>query len=173
MLDALAGAVSAANAALDMLKRGVAAHDQKIVETAIAEMTDKLRSVSSSALESMQHAIQSTQEVRELDKRIAELESENTKLRAAADERDLYHLVPLSPNTFAYTLKQLPNGASPHYLCQACFDQGKKMVLQRPGGKPYFSCSGCQAQVTSGEFTAEVRESQQRAIAAAGRRNFY
>lgn len=175
MIDTLIAAVSGANTALDMLKRGVAVHDQKIVEDAVADMTEKLRDVTSNALAAVQDALHNAQEARKLENRIAELEKEVVALRAAAEERDLYHLVPLSPNSFAYTLKAVPEGVARHFLCQACYDGGKKVVLQRIGGRASLNCPACSAIVTSESLVAEVQAAEQRQIEAARTRsrNFY
>lgn len=170
MLDALAGAVTAANAALDMMKRGVAARDQKVIEDAVADMTERLRAVNSNALEALQDALRSAQDARAFDKRIAELEKEIATLRAAADDRDRYRLTSLSRNTFAYTLKVQEDGPQ-HYLCQACYDSGKRIVLQRIGGKPFLKCSACEAQVQVDALNAEVRETTRRTLDAASGRS--
>lgn len=92
MIDSLMAAVSGANTALDMLKRGVDIRDQKIAEKAVADMTEILRAVTSNALDAVQDALRSAQEARSLDKRIVELEKEVAALRADAKERDLYQI---------------------------------------------------------------------------------
>lgn len=166
MIDALIAAVSGANTALDMLKRGVDVRDQRITEKAVADMTENLRAVTSSAFDAVQDALRSAQEARALDKRIVELEKEVSVLRAAAEERDNYHLVPLTPNSFAYTLKAVPEGGSQHYLCQACYDGGKKVVLQRIGGRPNLECSACNAIIASKVLGDEARAAEERVIAA-------
>jgi hypothetical protein len=62
------------------------------------------------------------------------------KLQEAARERSCYTLVDLGKGHFAYRMDVAPSpGAAgepvlahaPHYICQSCYDNGRKVVLQR------------------------------------------
>ena len=83
------------------------------------------------------------------------------KLRKAVEalaERGRYTLVQISPGQWAYRLNvgpegsgaTDPGGAQPtHYVCQQCFDSGRKVVLQRDDfyGHAQVICNGCKVQL--------------------------
>ncbi|MGY2492367.1 hypothetical protein [Cupriavidus sp. CP313] len=168
----LTTAVASASTALDLLKTALKARDQALTEKAVADMVDQLRNVNMAALEASQEALKGIRQARAADQRIAELEAEVRELQAKADERDLYELMAIGSFSFAYALKEPPaNGQDRHYLCQACFDAGKKLVLQRAGGSSILRCPGCKAEVRSGVLQGELQAEQERAIAASRRIN--
>lgn len=75
----------------------------------------------------------------ELHGKYADACDELRKLKQALDERSRYALFEIGAGKFAYRLKvgstgqalAVPGGNEPmHYLCQPCFDAGRKRVLQ-------------------------------------------
>lgn len=68
---------------------------------------------------------------------IQSLTQENSDLKAAQRERERYRLAMLSPASglFAYRLRPQSelverSDEPPHFLCQPCFDSGRKTVLR-------------------------------------------
>ena len=81
------------------------------------------------------------------------------ELQETLSERGRYTLVDLGKGQLAYRMNVVPApGATtqpllaeaPHYICQSCYDNGRKVVLQRnyymgnPGG---LNCGNCRATV--------------------------
>lgn len=75
----------------------------------------------------------------ELHGKYADVCDELRKLKDAANERGRYALFEIGAGKFAYRLKvggageavAVPGADEPmHYLCQPCFDAGRKMVLK-------------------------------------------
>ncbi|MBF6986749.1 hypothetical protein [Cupriavidus sp. IK-TO18] len=165
MVD-LSTAVASASAALELLKNAIKARDQSLTDKAIADMVDQLRNVNMAALEASQEALKGVREARAADQRIAELENEIRELKAQADERDNYHLVPVGNNSFAYTLKEAPADRQQwYYLCQACFDNGGKTVVLQMRDRISLACPACKAVIHSGQMQAAVDAEYQRAVA--------
>ena len=163
MIDALITALNGANVGLDMAKRAVSARDQRLIETAMDDMTDKLRLAYAAALEAAQDALKLAQEARALDQRVAALERETEQLKAKAQDRERYRLVQLGRGSFAYGLKEVePQGEPLHYCCQACMDKGQKVVLQAGGGYGSLQCPACKAQGWSPEMATAAAEGMDR-----------
>jgi hypothetical protein len=75
----------------------------------------------------------------ELHGKYADACNELRKMKDALNERSRYALFEIGAGKFAYRLKVGGTGEAPfvpgadepmHYLCQPCFDAGRKMVLQ-------------------------------------------
>lgn len=87
------------------------------------------------------------------------------KLRKAEEalaERGRYSLFELTTGNYAYRVNVAPLPSGPgepgssepvHYLCQPCFDGGKKVVLQRHEiwGSVHARCPTCTLEVDTGE----------------------
>jgi hypothetical protein len=82
-----------------------------------------------SALAAAQNAQTSaSDEIRGLKEEIMGLENWDA-------EKQRYQLDDIDAGAFAYTLKAgMENGEPPHWLCQPCFENRKKSVLQITGG---------------------------------------
>lgn len=69
-------------------------------------------------------------------------------------EKKRYALEELPPGVFAYALKpDMANGEPPHKLCQTCFHNGKKSVLQvseQQLGQHTLHCQPCDKYLTVG-----------------------
>ncbi|WP_157379613.1 hypothetical protein [Burkholderia ubonensis] len=171
MITTLVAALNGANLSLELVKRAVASHDQRVAEEAIDDMTVKLRDAHVAALQTAQDALKLAQDARALDKRIAELERENDTLKAKAQERERYTLVAIAPHSFAYALKDVEATVEPqHYCCQPCMDAGKKSVLQLAGGKGGLHCPTCNANVLCDDVARRQAEGWARLAAGLPRR---
>lgn len=102
MIDTLAGALGAANTAFDFLKRAIAARDQSKIETASADLVDKLRAVNEAALNTTQEALKLAQDMRAMDQKLAALERENREIKARSERRGRYSLVDIGGGALAY-----------------------------------------------------------------------
>lgn len=81
------------------------------------------------------------------------------KLKEAASERSRYSLVEVSPGNLAYRMNLVPaQGAADepvtaepvHYLCQPCFDSGRKVTLRWFNSHTFgesWTCSVCKAEI--------------------------
>lgn len=93
----------------------------------------------------------------ELQEKLRVAESELTEMKRMKLERDQYTLVQITDGIWAYRSKAVSeagkNGLDseqpPHYICQGCFDQGKKFVLQLVGAS--WQCPGCKTFFSTGE----------------------
>jgi len=84
------------------------------------------------------------------------------KVREALDERKRYTLVDMGCGYFAYRMNLPPeesHAAQPagaqamHYVCQRCFDIGRKVVLQPTfyfGNRTGLCCHACGAKLNTG-----------------------
>lgn len=62
---------------------------------------------------------------------VNKLKSQVAKLRAWDSEKKKYELKELHTGNFAYALKKSEKKGGPvHYLCPACYEGGKKSILQ-------------------------------------------
>lgn len=78
-----------------------------------------------------------------LKEQVADLRSQLLKLAEEENQRDNYELVKTVGGAMVYQSKQQTPGEQPHSLCPACWDQGKKSVLQYYGNKQYRECPVC------------------------------
>lgn len=125
---------------------------QKLIETRdLVKFGDALGKVYAQVLSAQQGALAAnarefalTEEIRELKKRVGELETFSA-------EMEKYELVSLSPGVVALALKQGVRSEKPaHYLCADCAANGKRYYLQAHISGPYldrFKCGGCGFEV--------------------------
>lgn len=87
-----------------------------------------------------------------LVQRIRELEAEVADLKAWETEKQRYHLQAVATGAFAYALKPEAEGSEPpHWICAACYQNGRKSVLQRGhshgSGEWPFICPTCKSVI--------------------------
>jgi hypothetical protein len=120
MVDmALIGGLSnSLNVALNITKAMFSIRDQAIIQEKVAELTGVIVSA---------HQAQSA-----LIERVRELEADLVRMENWETEKQRYELKQVSSlGTFAYALKEGTAGSEPPYrICAACYDRGKKSVLQ-------------------------------------------
>ena len=87
----------------------------------------------------------------ELLQRKDELEQEVMRLKDWETEKARYELVELHDGALAYAVKETVRGAEPfHYICPACYQQGKKSILQGATwsyGEHTLACSACNLKI--------------------------
>ncbi|WP_313250799.1 hypothetical protein [Stenotrophomonas sp.] len=139
----LATAASSIGTAISTAKAALEIRDFNATGAAIAEMTQKLLDLQSQLLAVNAAFFQLQQERVALTEQVRELEKERT-------ERERYTLFEISPGAFVYRFNVSPEAdgatqpgiAQPaHYLCQRCFDEDRKVVLQNWSDR--WRCTHC------------------------------
>lgn len=88
-------------------------------------------------LEAQSSAFEAQQAQAEQVGHIRALEEEMARLKAWGAEKENYELKAIGNGAFAYMLKPAMRGTEPpHWLCQHCYENGKKSVLQIQPGLP-------------------------------------
>jgi len=129
-MNEISAAITGMNGVLQLLGDAIAGRDEKKINAAISQLKDRLFDTQSANLELVQrlHAAQA---------RIHALIEENAQLKAQIADRLLYRLHNLHKGEgFFFAYRYQPPGLNAqfgetplHYLCQPCFDGGKKAVL--------------------------------------------
>ena len=93
---------------------------------------DKLSDLTSAVLDAQDHAMEARQAQYDLMRRNDELERELRAYRDWRDEKETYEIVNVGERgAYVYARKSdaMPS-VTPHWLCQPCFDDSRKSVLQ-------------------------------------------
>lgn len=112
------------------------------VQAKIAEMNAEL-------ISAQQHATTAYSSQMELSKRVRDLEEEVVHLKDWNIRKQDYELQSIGGTAFAYMVKESVNSSEPkHWLCQTCFENAKKSVLQgreHPaiGRGRFWACNSC------------------------------
>ncbi|MNM21179.1 hypothetical protein D3C81_315370 [compost metagenome] len=151
--------IGTAFTAIDLIRKGLsAAIDVRDFNQAAAELS-KLNE----ALLSAQTALLAQNgALFDLQREKFETAEKLRKLEEALAERGRYSLVEVTTGGFAYRVNLAPQqgGASEpgstepvHYICQPCFDTGKKVILQKHEsmGSVFIRCHVCDLRVDTGE----------------------
>jgi hypothetical protein len=135
----ISGAVASLKLAFDMTKTLGAVRDFTKLNETIIELQRLIMAAQSDAL-----AAQSDQFA--LLDRIRNLEAEIAGLKAWDAEKERYQLTEVAPRVFAYVLKVDAGGSEPpHWICPACYENGKKSILQGFNGYMTGWTHTCQA----------------------------
>ncbi|HBW4576286.1 TPA: hypothetical protein ME922_001077 [Klebsiella pneumoniae] len=127
--------------------------DRQILATLQIDLSYKIIEAQSQFIQLHSTVIEQQRSILTLEERIRELE-------ATGAEKARYQLTKLGTDGefFAYALRpesELPEGINEvaHFLCQPCFDAGKKVVLAG-NGDGYWRCHICNhgAQVTPSRY---------------------
>jgi hypothetical protein len=88
---------------------------------------------------------------------IRDLRDQLTKLEAWEAEKLRYRMVQLPPSVFVQELiPEKANGEPLHYICQTCFQRGKKSILhgdQQYNGIHHLECHECGTKYKVGHFS--------------------
>lgn len=138
---------------------------QRRIDAAVAS---KVLEQSQILTEAMRHVLDLQAELGAAQARIRELEEENAALKAEKarmrqfdeKEKELYARREISQGAFVQVLKQpVEGGDAPCWLCQRCFDEKIKSVLQLAkhsvGGKIYV-CHRCTAEILVAYASEEI-----------------
>lgn len=131
-MTAIASLASAISAAKEIAQGAIGMRDAVLVKEATALLLQRL-------LEAQNALLAHNTALLQLQNEQFEAREEIRKLQEAASERGRYTLFALAPGKFAYRMNVAPEqsgssepgSAEPmHYVCQGCFDQGRKSVLR-------------------------------------------
>lgn len=145
MVDmAMIGGISnSLNVALNISKAMLGIRDQALIQEKVLELTGEIISAQQAAVSAI-----ATQTV--LTERIRELEQQIVEMKAWDSEKQKYQLQAIGSRFFTYTLKSdAESGDPPHWLCSACYQNGKKSVLSsvtKAGSDYVWKCPACGAQ---------------------------
>jgi hypothetical protein len=120
----ISGAVSALKAAGDAAKIMIASHDISVMREKAIELQTQILAAQQSALAAQSDQFTLLDRVRELEKQITELEAWDA-------EKQRYELKEIWSGATAYSLKEDTGGTEPpHWICAACYQSGKRQILQ-------------------------------------------
>lgn len=142
-------AVSAFKALKDMAESLLSVRDAKAFEARKAEFQKGLMDAQASVFEVNQERTALIKRVGDLEKQIADMEAWET-------EKQRYELKQISDlGTFAYVLKEgAPGGEPIHQICAACYQSGKKSLLQPTtnvkGARRTHACPACHTEFLVG-----------------------
>jgi hypothetical protein len=131
-MTAIASLTSAISAAREIAQGAIGVRDAVLINEATGRLVQKLLDAQNALLEHNAALLQ-------LQNEHFKVHEELRELREAASERGRYTLFELVPGKFAYRVNiapeqsgsSEPGSAEPlHYVCQGCFDQGRKAVLR-------------------------------------------
>jgi hypothetical protein len=125
-----------------------------------SERSAKLIELQSQIMAAQTGAIQANTAQTALIDRVRHREAETARLETWSTEKQRYELKAIRPGSFAMALKTDAQCSEPsHCICQACYEGGKKCVLQtkpsghleRQLGNPdKLFCPGCRAEILWG-----------------------
>lgn len=154
--------ISTAFSAIDLIRKGLSAaidvRDFNKAAAELAKLNDALLSAQSALLAQNSALF-------ELQSQKFETAEKLRKLEETLAEKGRYRLFELSRGTFVYRVDLTPaeggtvdpSSAQPdHYLCQPCWDQGRKSVLQHLGSG-IWRCSLCSQTVDGPERASGVQ----------------
>jgi hypothetical protein len=147
-MGAIAGMMSALNAAFNITKAMIGLRDAHIIQEKVIELQ---RSI----LEAQNSAFTAQNERAALVERIRAFEEEVASLKAWDAEKERYELKDVgSPgvSVFAYAVKPEAHGPEPfHLLCVKCYENHKKGYLQAMQRlemrRRVYQCSECKSEV--------------------------
>jgi polyhydroxyalkanoate synthesis regulator phasin len=121
----ISGTMSALKAAGEITKLIIASRDANVVREKVIELQAQIFAAQQNALMAQSDQFTLLQRVSELEKQIADLEAWNT-------EKQRYELKRLRSGGLVYSLKADASGSEPpHEICAACYQRGKKSILQK------------------------------------------
>lgn len=155
-MTAIASLTSAISAARDIAQGAIGMRDVVLVNEATTRLLQRL-------LEAQNALLAHNTALLQLQNEQFEAREEIRKLQEAARERGRYTLFELVPGHLAYRVNIAPeqSGSSEpgstepmHYVCQGCFDQGRKAVLRI--SQYVAHCPLCKSNIRLGERPTET-----------------
>jgi hypothetical protein len=149
-LTDISGALGALQSATSIVKDLSGLRNDSDRSAKLIELQRQILAAQNGAIQANDEQSKLIDIVRKLEQRLLEMETWST-------EKQRYELKAVSPGAFAYALKVDARGSEPpHYVCQACYEKGKKRILQfAPSamaeiGIPHtLDCPECKAKITS------------------------
>lgn len=143
-MSAIGAVATSLNTAVNIAKAMMDVRDATIIQGKVFELQRAI-------IDAQQSVFAANQERSTLVERVGELERLVAEMKAWEAEKQRYILQKLPPGVFVYALKlDMANGEPPHYLCQTCYQRGKKSILQSKGdhwGVEPLMCNECGAEV--------------------------
>ncbi|MBN8749507.1 MAG: hypothetical protein J0I65_18600 [Variovorax sp.] len=146
---ALAAIAGGLKGAIDVGQAALLARDSAKLADAVAEMNNKL-------LDAQQRLFVLGAEAFALQDELARTKKQALELQTALEERGRYVLAEISRGQLAYKSKieAAEDGSQPveplHYICQPCFDNGRKVTLRYFNSETFgetWTCSVCKAEL--------------------------
>ena len=146
-LTDLNGALGALQSASNIIKTLTGLRSDGERSAQLIELQSQIMAAQASAIQANLAQSNLIDRVRQLEAQIAQMETWST-------EKQRYELKAVFPGSFAYALKPGTSGTEPaHYICQPCYEKGKKRVLQsKPSAMPdlipsTLNCPECKAEI--------------------------
>jgi hypothetical protein len=145
-MGSIAALTGSLQAAVEITKGLIGARDMAMIQDKIIELQGVILSAQQGAL-----AAQSSQF--SLLEHVRELEQQMTSMKTWEVEKQEYELKDIGSGCFAYMLKPNARGSQPpHWLCAACYEHGRKSILQHQGRAEsrdikIFRCAECKGTV--------------------------
>jgi hypothetical protein len=141
----ISGAITSLNAAMNIAKGIVSAHDIATIQSKVIELQSEIMAAQSSALNAQSEQFM-------LLSRIGELEKEVADLKAWDVQSKQYELVQIGNGCVAFMRKR-EEGAprQPAWYCATCFENKKKSPLQFQNDfqrHSVFHCSTCNSKIS-------------------------
>jgi hypothetical protein len=130
----------------NITKAMIGLRDQALIQEKVIELQGAI-------LDAQSGVFAANDERASLIEQVTKLESEIANLKAWETEKQRYHLKKVSElNSTAYVLKPEAQGAEPpHCICPACYEHGKKGILQPVvGAQAYrrpWQCPQCKTEM--------------------------
>jgi Zn finger protein HypA/HybF involved in hydrogenase expression len=149
-LTDIRGALGALQSASNIIKTFAGMRGDSENSAKLLELQKQIMAAQTSAIQANAAQTALIERVRDLEAQIAKFETWNA-------EKQRYELKAISPGALAYALKAEASGSEPpHYICQTCYEKGKKSILQFSpstmvdvGIPNTFDCPDCEAKVVS------------------------
>ena len=146
-MGSVAALTASLQAAVEITKGLVGLRDTTVVQDKVIELQNAILSAQSSALTAQSDQVTLLDRVRELEAQMAQMEAFDA-------EKSKYQLQQVDSGALAYVLKpEADTGEPPHWLCVACFQRGRKSLLQMHGRDPadrsstLFRCPECTTDI--------------------------
>lgn len=124
-MASIASAVQSLNAAGELVKGFVELKTTADRQAKVIELQRIILGAQASALSAQSDQLSMLEQIRALKEEVA-------KVKAWETEKQRYELHKTSAGSFTYALKQEAQDSElPHHICTACYQEGKKSILQR------------------------------------------
>jgi hypothetical protein len=145
-ITAIGVVANSLNAAVNIAKAMIDVRDATTFQRKVFELQRAI-------IDAQQSVFAANDERSALIEKISNLEKELSSLKAWETEKQRYELNELYLGVFAYRLKEPMTGGEPiHNLCAACYQHGKKSILQRrdKGMELLLGCPECKTEIKIG-----------------------
>jgi hypothetical protein len=143
-MASITAAVTGLKTATDIAVSLVKLKSSADVQAKIMELQGIIVTAQASAIAAQSDQFSLLEQIRSLKGQIANLEAWDA-------EKQRYELKRVYTGAFAYVLKpNASDGEPPHWLCAACYQKGRKSILQEAGrqeDRKRYRCSSCQAEI--------------------------